>query len=533
MEKLFLRILQMSLSGSVVIAAVLYLRLILRRAPRRYSYLLWSAAAFRLCVPVTLPSPISLFRLLEKPAKAGNAALAPLGIGLPEAGKAVSSGGFAQSIPAPQVTADAGAFPWMTLLASVWLGVLALLLLWGLISGLRLRRRLATAIRLEGNVYRAEGLSSPFLLGYFRPRIYIPRELEGADLEYVLAHERCHLRRADHWLRLLAWFLRCVHWFNPLCWLAWFLMGRDMELSCDEAVLEKLGDVREEYSRSLLHIAARGRAPAIGPAPPAFGEAGVGRRVKNVLRWKKARGWVTVCAVLLCVLFTAAWITDPAAMSDKTVTLNPDGTFGNLEWGMSPEEVLAADNRIEMTESLNDFYAFAELKGARVLGYTADISLTFSKQKLEDGIKRGPDGRPTLDGIHIYIPGEVSVTEALTAVFGEIEKRKPSDNEWDIVDGVPVLHWLPGELPEDKWYWHTDPVYTDIPMEHLRLSIPWYEDATLLGAWCSTFGCKVYVDTFESEEGMTTDISFIGYGYALKRFLAEEYQRMTEVDQDG
>ena len=409
--------------------------------------------------------------------------------------------------------------------------MLAILLAYSLCSGLLLRKRLSTAVRLEGRVYQADRIDSPFILGLFRTRIFIPWGMEERDLRYALAHEDCHIRRGDQWWRLLGWLILCLHWYNPLCWLAFFLMGRDMEASCDEAVLRKLGDVRGEYSESLLRIAGKRRLAA--PAPPAFGETGVGERVRNVLRWKPARGWVTVTVVLLCILFTAAWITDPAAMSDKTVTLNPDGTFENLEWGMSPEEVLAADSRIEMTESLNDFYAFAELKGARVLGYTADISLTFSKRKLEDGIKRGPDGRPVLDGIHIYIPGEVSVAEALTAVFGEIEKRKPSDNEWDIVDGVPVLHWLPNELPEQDWYWHTDPVYTDIPMEHLRLSIPRYEDATLLGAWCSTFGCKVYVDTFESEEGMTTDISFIGYGYALKRFLAEEYQRMTEVDQDG
>lgn len=335
------------------------------------------------------------------------------------------------------------------------------------------------------------------------------------------------LRRGDSWWRLLGWLILCVHWYNPLCWLGFFFMGRDMEQSCDEAVLERLGDVRREYSESLLHIAGKHRLSS--PAPLAFGESGVGGRVRSVLRWKKAKGWVTVTAMLLCILFTVAWVTDPmAAAIDKTVTLNPDGTFGNLEWGMSPEEVLAADSRIEMTESFNDFYAFAELKGARVLGYTADISLCFSKRRLEDGIHNGPEGRPILDGIDIYIPGEVSVTEALTAVFGEMEKRKPSDNEWDIVDGVPVIHWLPNELPEEKWYWHTDPVYMDIPIEQLRLSIPWYSDETLLGAWCSTFGCKVYVYPFESEDGIMTDVSFIGYGSALKQFLKEEYQRITE-----
>ena len=529
MERLFIRVLQMSLAGAVVILGVLLLRLLMRRSPGRFRYLLWIVPAFRLCVPLSLTSPVSLFRLLRS-GPLGGGDYTPAGLTLPLENAITAAGtGAALSPAAAAQTAADPAFSWLRVLAWVWLAVAAALLLYSLASSLLLRRRLATAVRLQGRVYQASGIDTPFLLGLFHPRIYIPWGMEGADLEYALTHEHCHIRRGDSWWRLLGWLILCVHWYNPLCWLGFFFMGRDMEQSCDEAVLERLGDVRREYSESLLHIAGKHRLSS--PAPLAFGESGVGGRVRSVLRWKKAKGWVTVTAMLLCILFTVAWVTDPmAAAIDKTVTLNPDGTFGNLEWGMSPEEVLAADSRIEMTESFNDFYAFAELKGARVLGYTADISLCFSKSRLEDGIHKGPEGRPILDGIDIYIPGEVSVTEALTAVFGEMEKRKPSDNEWDIVDGVPVIHWLPNELPEEKWYWHTDPVYMDIPIEQLRLSIPWYSDETLLGAWCSTFGCKVYVYPFESEDGIMTDVSFIGYGSALKQFLKEEYQRITEEE---
>ena len=530
MERLFIRILQMSAAGGIVILAVLFLRLLMRRAPGRFRYLLWVVPAFRLCVPLSLPSPVSLFRLLRG-GPLGNRDYTPAGLTLPLEKAVPAAGSGISGLPAASAeTAEAAsALSWLQVLAWVWLAVIAALLLYSLVSSLLLHRKLATAVRLEGRVFQVSGIDTPFLLGLFRPRIYIPWGTEGADLEYALTHEYCHIRRGDPWWRLLGWLILCVHWYNPLCWLGYFFMGRDMEQSCDEAVLEHLGDVRREYSESLLRIAGKSRLSS--PAPLAFGESGVGGRVRNVLRWKKAGKRAIACSLLICLLFIAACATDPiAAAIDKTVTLNPDGTFGNLEWGMSPEEVLAADSRIEMTESFNDFYAFAELKGARVLGYTADISLCFSKRRLEDGIHKGPEGRPILDGIDIYIPGEVSVTEALTSVFGEMEKRKPSDNEWDIVDGVPVIHWLPNELPEEKWYWHTDPVYMDIPIEQLRLSIPWYSDETLLGAWCSTFGCKVYVNPFESEDGMTTDISFIGYGFALKRFLAEEYQRMTEAE---
>ena len=527
MEKLFIRILQMSLAGGIVILAVLVPRLLMRRAPGRFRYLLWIVPAFRLCVPLSLPSPVSLFRLLRG-GPLGNGDYTPAGLTLPLERAVPAAGAGAAGLPAASAeTAEAvSALSWLQVLAWVWLAVAAALLLYSLVSSLLLHRKLATAVRLEGRVFQVSGIDTPFLLGLFRPRIYIPWGTEGADLEYALAHEHCHIRRGDPWWRLLGWLILCVHWFDPLCWLGYFFMGRDMEQSCDEAVLEHLGDVRREYSESLLRIAGKSRLSS--PAPLAFGESGVGSRVRNVLRWKKARKWVTVTAILLCLLFVAACATDPAALVQETVTLNPDGTIGNLQWGMSPEEALAADSRFVKVESFNDFLECAEMKNAKILGYTADISLDFSKRRLDNGLQKGPEGRPILDQIKILIPGDVSVKEALNAVLGEPEKRKASDNEWDIVDGVPVIHWLSYELPEDKWYWHTDPVYLDIPIEQLRLSIPWYSDEELLGAWCSTFGCKVYVDTFKSEEGTMTEVSLFGYGSSLKQFLKDEYQRMTE-----
>ena len=295
METLFLSILKMSLAGGAVILLILPLRLLLHRAPKRFSYLLWAVAAFRLCVPASLPSPLSLFRLLSG-TPAAPSAPGPLDLpfpveGVPAAAEAAVSAGVqaaaAHASPEAAAAVVASAFPWLRLLALVWLTGGAVLLLYGLIGGLRLRHRLQTAIRLEGNVYRSEGLKSPILLGLLRPRIYLPWGLEGTDRDFALAHEKAHLWRGDPWWRLLGWLLLCLHWFNPLCWLAFLLAGRDMELSCDEAVLARCG-AAGEYGESLLHIAAKGRP--LSPAPLAFGELGVRHRVKNALRWKPAKG---------------------------------------------------------------------------------------------------------------------------------------------------------------------------------------------------------------------------------------------------
>ncbi len=529
MERLFIRVLQMSLAGAVVILGVLLLRLLMRRSPGRFRYLLWIVPAFRLCVPLSLTSPVSLFRLLRS-GTLGGGDYTPAGLTLPleNAITAASTGAALSPAAAAQTAADP-AFSWLRVLAWVWLAVAAALLLYSLASSLLLRRRLATAVRLQGRVYQASGIDTPFLLGLIRPRIYIPWGMEGADLEYALTHEHCHIRRGDSWWRLLGWLILCVHWYNPLCWLGFFFMGRDMEQSCDEAVLEHLGDVRREYSESLLHIAGKHRLSS--PAPLAFGESGVGGRVRNVLRWKKAKGWVTVTAMLLCILFTVAWVTDPmAAAIDKTVTLNPDGTFGNLEWGMSPEEVLAADSRLTRLESDNPAWEYLILKSVNILGYTGDVQLSFPKYTLENDLHMDKTGTPFLSEISIMLTGEIDLTEALVSLYGEQEKHPINYNhDPEIVDGIMRPYFDPRELSEERWYWHSDETILDItPMEQLRISYPDFDDNWLQRAWCDTFNWRVDKGKMETEDGTVTYVLITGKGLAIQRFLAEKYARGTE-----
>ena len=527
MERLFIRVLQMSLAGAVVILGVLLLRLLMRRSPGRFRYLLWIVPAFRLCVPLSLTSPVSLFRLLRSgPLGGGDYTPAGLTLPLENAITAASTGAALSPAAAAQTAADP-AFSWLRVLAWVWLAVAAALLLYSLASSLLLRRRLATAVRLQGRVYQASGIDTPFLLGLFRPRIYIPWGMEGADLEYALTHEHCHIRRGDSWWRLLGWLILCVHWYNPLCWLGFFFMGRDMEQSCDEAVLERLGDVRREYSESLLHIAGKHRLSS--PAPLAFGESGVGGRVRSVLRWKKAKGWVTVTAMLLCILFTVAWVTDPAALAPETMTLNPDGTIGALRWGMTPEEILAADSRFEAREDKYG-YVWMGLEGATVLGHTGDIRLCFAPFIIDEQLHRSKRGTPMLNQIVIDYPGEISLRTELTALFGEpLKHQLDYSREPEIVDGVLQAPFKSEELPEEEWYWLSDETALDlIPLEHMRIGYPKETDSWLQAGFCSVFVYQITVDEWETETGTVTSLAVLGNAEAYQRFLEDEYARRTE-----
>ena len=528
MERLFIRLLQMSLAGGIVILGVLLLRLILRRAPGRFRYLLWIVPAFRLCAPLSLPSPVSLFRLFRG-GLVGGGDFTPSGLTLPleQAVSAEASGTTFPSGTALAPAAMASVFSWLSALTWIWAAVLAALLLYSLISGLLLRRRLATAVRLEGRVFQVSDIDTPFLLGLTRPRIYIPWGMAGRDLDYALAHERCHLRRGDQWWRLLGWLILCVHWFNPLCWLAFILMGRDMEQSCDEAVLERLGDVRREYSESLLHIAGKHRLSS--PAPLAFGESGVGGRVRSVLRWKKAKGWVTVTAMLLCILFTVAWVTDPAALAPETMTLNPDGTIGALRWGMTPEEILAADSRFEAREDKYG-YVWMGLEGATVLGHTGDIRLCFAPFIIDEQLHRSKRGTPMLNQIVIDYPGEISLRTELTALFGEpVKHQLDYSREPEIVDGVLQAPFKSEELPEEEWYWLSDETALDlIPLEHMRIGYPKETDSWLQAGFCSVFVYQITVDEWETETGTVTSLAVLGNAEAYQRFLEDEYARRTE-----
>lgn len=311
----FQQVVSMSLTAGLVILAICAARLLLRQAPKKFSYWLWAGAAFRLVCPFSFPAAFSLLALA--PASQTVAETGPLtevsylpGAGLPAAAPGV---GAADAV-LPQAAGAGQALGLWEVLGLVWLLGAAALLIGALVAYLRVKGQVATAVKFAHNVYECGAFRSPFVLGFFRPKIYIPFGLEPRQREHVLCHESAHIQRRDYLVKPLGFLLLAIHWFNPLVWLAFHLMSRDMEMSCDEKVLSQLGEeARREYSLSLLSIGSRRRFPA--PNPLAFGETGVKERVVNVMKFRRAKRWVTVAAAVAVVAVTAACAANPAGES--------------------------------------------------------------------------------------------------------------------------------------------------------------------------------------------------------------------------
>lgn len=332
MERWLSAVLSMSGTASLVIAAVLLIRLALRRAPKRFSYLLWAVVLFRLLCPISLESAFSLLPAAELVPAAGNGGqerqVVQVQTGLPGLDRQMNDfflrhpyqgiadpperAGAAPSLVIPQAGKVSD---WRTLPAILWLTGAALLLGYSALSLIRLRRALAEAVPLEGEpgVWLADRVPTPFVLGLLRPRIYLPSALPKQERDYILLHERTHIRRCDHILRALAWLAVAVHWFNPLVWLAFRLAGKDMEMSCDEAVLRNMDrDVRADYSASLLRLSTGGREK-LPAGPLAFGDSDPKSRIKNVLSYKKPALWVMAAAVAVVAVTCAALATNRAS----------------------------------------------------------------------------------------------------------------------------------------------------------------------------------------------------------------------------
>ncbi len=337
MESLFLKILNMSITASYVILALLFIRLLLKRAPKKYAYLLWTAVLFRLICPVSFSSAFSLFQmhpfnmtkaqsssetaLIYIPADIGFVDSPKVTVGIPYANSLLS-----ESLPAGAPYANVNPMQmWIIIGAFLWFAGIAIMAAYNTITFIRLRSRVETAVKLDGNVYESDKIRSPFILGFFYPRIYIPFGLNDQERKYILEHEQVHLKRKDHIIKLLSLCVLAIHWFNPLVWIAYFMMGRDMEMSCDEKVLSQTGgSIVHEYSLSLLSFAANRRYPAASPL--AFGEIGIQERIKNILRFKKPPKWVIMLGTIVCLTTVAACASNPA---HSETAKEADHPFGN------------------------------------------------------------------------------------------------------------------------------------------------------------------------------------------------------------
>ncbi|MFA5536249.1 MAG: M56 family metallopeptidase, partial [Bacillota bacterium] len=307
-ENIFLQILNLSFTASFVIIFVLLARLFLKKSPKILSYALWGVVLFRLICPLSFESMFSLLPVKPNPIPLDIVyeAFPTIDTGIPAINQTVN-----QSLPAATATASINPLQiWTFIGSTVWLMGIAVLLIYSIVSLAKLRRRLKNAVHDKDNIYLAKQLDTPFVMGIIRPKIYLPTSLKEEEKRYILLHEQMHIRRFDHIVKIVSFFVLCLHWFNPLVWIAFFVSGKDMEMSCDEAVIKELGsDVKKEYSSSLLTLATGRRI--VGGSPLAFGEGSTKGRIKNVLNYKKPKFWVILITALICVIAVFCLVSNP------------------------------------------------------------------------------------------------------------------------------------------------------------------------------------------------------------------------------
>ena len=331
MGALFLKLLNMSAAGSVLILAVVVLRAVLKKAPRWVICAMWALVAIRLVCPVSIASPLSAFRAapsivsesgeVEVFRPAGGSEKPMLAVDTVQIERPRANSRTIQDIPGTSLAiTQRSRDTYLPSLVQAYLLGLAVMLLYAAISTLILRKKVSVSLRQRGNVRVCDEVASPFILGIIRPTVYLPSSLNEEEKRFVLAHEHAHLRRLDHIWKPLGFLILCVHWFNPFCWQAYVLLCRDIELACDEKVIRKLGHTeRAAYSQTLLNISTH---RVLAACPVAFGETGVKRRVKAVLNYKKPAFWLILVAVLGCVVLVLCLMTKPAK-SDRNEPMPP------------------------------------------------------------------------------------------------------------------------------------------------------------------------------------------------------------------
>lgn len=326
---LFSRVLNMSLTGSLVILAVLLVRVFLKRFPKIFSYALWAVVLFRLLCPVSLSAPVSAMNWLAPEVEETSAMTSRLMYVPVQRTPASVSQASLPEMEEPETISPVAEKEWDLTILDVAMYLWALgtagMLLRGFFQYLALRRRLAEAIELKENVFLSDQIETPFVLGIVRPRIYLPCQVLREERRYILAHERHHIRRGDHLIKLVAYFALCLHWFNPLVWVAFVQAGKDMEMSCDEAVIRQLGPrSRAEYASALLRLSTKRRN--IAGSPLAFGEGDTKGRIINMANWKKPRLWASLICLIACVGVLVACGVNPAPEETASMEVTTETT---------------------------------------------------------------------------------------------------------------------------------------------------------------------------------------------------------------
>ena len=524
LDKLFVQVLDMTEAAGIVILAVMVVRILLHRAPKIFSYILWSVVLFRLLCPLTIEIPVSL--LPEMFSVSDNYALAeePISIvGASEAayravGDALNGGLGIQYIRTTQRT-DNGMIRyvstnwwdvWILFGQYVWVFGMMIMAVRSMILYKRLRNNLVVKVRLRDNIYIADDIPSPFVKGIFKPVIYLPPGLNAEEQEYIILHEQCHIKRKDPLIKVLAFLALCIHWFNPLVWLAFLQANKDMEMSCDEAVLKKLGqEIRADYAASLLSLATGRRR--IVEIPLAFGEGDTKSRIKNLARWTKPVLWMSIMAGLVCVVLVVCLIGNPVSENDE---------ISYSEMKFSEQE----QNSVEMfPTSANltgafDRYLYVPLEGQIYRYERTDLNISsVTKGDLIYSFTEEAD--PENVDWNVYVLEEYPDKSAVLAIAGtdykcvyeySPSKRCDTDALDQAIDAGYVVH-VDGDVTSGQEIWEN---FVDATKEEVASSVQVAKYYTLEKENC---GEEYYEANKEDYPALyLLDLAFDGEGYTLK-----------------
>lgn len=372
MAAIFLKLLNLSISASWLVLAVLALRLVSKRSPKWMNVLLWGIVALRLMLPFSVESALSLIPSAET--------VSPAVVQFDPAPTITSGVEFIDNAVNPSLSESFAAAPlasvnplyvWTYLAGWVWLIGLGAMLLYALVSYLRLRRRVSVSLCVRENIYLCDAISSPFILGVVKPRIYLPSGLDEVQRQNVLSHERAHLARRDHWWKPLGFALLAVYWFNPVLWLAYALLCRDIELACDERVIRTMDESAvKTYSTVLLACSIPRKA--VITCPLAFGEVGVKERVRNALHYKKPAFWIVVASAVVCIVVAVCFLTNPPTDTDAAGLVGfhrEQVTYADVtdESGAQPSNVQLTAEETDAVYALLDALQYKRLGAASAM----------------------------------------------------------------------------------------------------------------------------------------------------------------------
>ena len=372
MAAVFLKLLNLSISASWLVLAVLALRLVSKRSPKWMNVLLWGIVALRLMLPFSIESALSLIPSAEtvSPAVVQFDPAPTITSGVSVIDNAVNPALSEHFAAAPTASVNP-LYVWTEIAGWVWLIGLGAMLLYALVSYLRLRRRVSVSLCVRENIYLCDAISSPFILGVVKPHIYLPSGLDEVQRQNVLSHEQAHLARRDHWWKPLGFALLAVYWFNPMLWLAYALLCRDIELACDERVIRTMDESAVKTYSTVLLACSMPRKAVI-TCPLAFGEVGVKERVRNALHYKKPAFWVVAASVAVCVVVAVCFLTNPPTDTDAAGLVGfhrEQVTYADVtdESGAQPSNVQLTAEETDAVYALLDALQYKRLGAASAM----------------------------------------------------------------------------------------------------------------------------------------------------------------------